>query len=44
MFRGKRPVCGDRFRGKKERSRELNKTVSINVAFILSNTAGKIPE
>lgn len=28
LGRGNRPVCGDGFRGKKERSHKLNKTLS----------------
>jgi hypothetical protein len=29
LFRGNRPVCGERFRGKKERSPQFNKTIII---------------
>ncbi|MBE9208174.1 hypothetical protein IQ244_16885 [Nostoc sp. LEGE 06077] len=37
LYRGNRLFCGDRFRGKKERSRNLNKTVIIMLASFYQN-------
>ena len=42
--RDDRAACGEQFRDKKERSRELNKTVIINAALILSNVLREILE
>ncbi len=37
LYRGSKPVCGKRFRGKKERSRNLTKTVVIMLASFYQN-------
>lgn len=40
----KTAICGGQLDGKKEWSRQLNKTTQINVAPILSNNPGEVPE
>jgi hypothetical protein len=44
LYRSSTRVCGGRFRGKKERSRKLNKTVIINAGIILPKLLRKIPK